>query len=155
MDNKQKDLITFEKFFAEIKTAAVDKLMLEKNIQPTIFILKEGKYVITELPLVENKSPLLFVNKLISVLQPQFWAVVSEAWMQRVVAKDKQEIEEYKKNYKWGDIAKQKDKQEVLFIIAKSDKGIKLHVAFEIQREPTLALKEMRPSEVESDNLPW
>ena len=126
----QKD-IGFEEFARSVEATAVDIFMEHKKLRPTMFTYKDRLIQADELPMKKNQtqSPLLIVRTVLEKYQPQFWGVAMEGWVKFIEGKDEadtiQKAEEYRKDYKWGDIQKKETKkQECIQIIAQSLDGV-------------------------------
>jgi len=65
-------------------------------------------------------SPLEYAKPLIEKHDPDYYIVLSEAWVKQTNPKD---YEELKNNYKYGDIKKSPDRKEILQVTGKSKDG--------------------------------
>lgn len=66
-------------------------------------------------------SPLDCAKPVIEKRDPDYFIVLSEAWMRSM--KTKEDFNEIKKNYQYGDIKKSQDRVEVLTVYGKSKDG--------------------------------
>ena len=57
-------------------------------------------------------------QKIIDKLTPDMYVIVSEGWMKQIT--NKEESNEFEKNYQYGSIQKDKDRIEVLSFLGKS-----------------------------------
>jgi len=65
-------------------------------------------------------SPLEYAKPLIEKHDPDYYIVLSEAWVKQTNPKD---YEEMKNNYQYGDIKKSPDRKEILQVTGKSKDG--------------------------------
>lgn len=68
-----------------------------------------------------EKSPLDYARTIVERYDPDYYIVLSEAWMTSLPSQE--DFKKMKENYQYGDIKKRPDKIEVLTVIGKSKDG--------------------------------
>jgi len=84
-----------------------------------IITYKKGEIIMSPF-LYTDGSPMDYAQQLIDKRSPEMYVIVNEAWMKIMTHET---LDEYKKNYQWGDVLKDDSKEECLIFVGKTMDG--------------------------------